>query len=73
MVSCQRLAQEQPDDQFIPLGTKTGSGTLDLPLFGNVLVPTFLVKTGKGKKLLVEDLFVGRFKGSQKVTVPAVA
>jgi len=41
-------------------------------LFGTILAPTFIVKSGKGKKLLVEELFATRFKGSRKVTFPAV-
>lgn len=58
--------------QFIPLGTTSGSGTLDFPFIGTIQVPTFGVKAGKGKKLLVEDLFIPRFKGSKKPPVAAL-
>jgi hypothetical protein len=57
--------------QFIPVGTTSGSGTLDFPFIGTVHVPGFAVKFAKGKRLLVEDLFIPRFKGSKKPTVPA--
>ncbi|ORX34225.1 hypothetical protein BD324DRAFT_637171 [Kockovaella imperatae] len=61
-----------PAAMFIPLGKSAGAGTLDLPIFGTWLVPQFMVKSLKAQKLMVEEMFMPRFKlGSQKPTVPA--
>ncbi|WWC66586.1 uncharacterized protein I206_100489 [Kwoniella pini CBS 10737] len=52
---------------MIPLGPEKGAGTLTFPVVGTWQVPGAMVKAAKGGKLLVEDLFYGRFKGSKKV------
>ena len=62
----------QTNHQFIPLGTTGGAGTLEVPLFGVISAPQFMVKAAKGKKLFVEDMFYGRFKGSKRPVAPAL-
>ena len=57
---------------MIPLGSQHGAGTVDLPFFGEVLLPLFMVKMAKGQKLMVDDSFAGRFRGPQKPTLPGV-
>ncbi|WWC86048.1 uncharacterized protein L201_000919 [Kwoniella dendrophila CBS 6074] len=56
---------------IIPMGAEKGAGTLTFPLVGTWQVPGAMVKAAKGSKLLVEDLFYGRFKGENKVTASA--
>jgi hypothetical protein len=45
-----------------------------MPLFGTMLFPfPSMIKSMKGEKLLVEDRFATRFKGSEAVALPPVA
>ena len=46
---------------------------MTMPYLGTVQLPGFMVKSAKAQKLLVEDLFLGRFKGSGAASVKVQA
>lgn len=57
-----KLAKHKPGMRVmvVPLGPKNGSGFMEMPLLGEVLMPQFMVAAAKGKGLFV-DKFQGRF------------
>ncbi|ORY20957.1 hypothetical protein BCR39DRAFT_502344 [Naematelia encephala] len=57
---------------IVTLGTKVGVGLLTLPLLGDTVMPWAMLKNMKGPALLVDDLFITRFKGSEKVTAAPI-
>ncbi|RSH92620.1 hypothetical protein EHS25_008065 [Saitozyma podzolica] len=58
---------------IIPLGPKEVRGHLTLPVVGTWMLPNAMGKAVKGTKLFVEDSWLPRFKGAEKVAVPAPA
>lgn len=52
---------------MIPLGPNAGRGYATFPYLGDVFFPEFMVKVAKAKTLFVPDLFIGAFKGAEKV------
>ncbi|KAK4687483.1 apoptosis-inducing factor 2, partial [Tremellales sp. Uapishka_1] len=66
-----KLAIERKAFMMIPLGPAHGSGSVTLPYVGTFVAPEFMVRKGKGEDLLIQSTFLPRFKGSQKVSVPA--